>query len=403
MNIKARKLRKAIDINSRIKKIRWGLFGLVVLSVFSISMFLDYKALKKDITEAETYYLAVHINGLSSQETELKLKIEGNEWDSTIEEDWRKHKTPNKLFINSVSEFLYATKWDSIGFQIIDDNGFVVMLKITESGNEYTSEIINQQKNISSSKHSTNISGIKQRLLSIEISSIGNQKVDHSFVFSNGYISGTDVNGNLIFDSDQNWYYFRSIKYIGINYYAPVSVPALKETIRSRTTKHGANDDDYRVNYTKTKNKFLNLDSTLPIVSVKLKTDIALWGALIISIIYLSILQLNFRLISIRSVLRSTEPWVFVDTLEPSSRFPENILLLIQAFFSLSIHALIVLSPILSAAILSFVVFTASSFGWEFYLSVAIFIIVLLISISSIVYAEKLTSKLYLLRKRRIR
>ena len=149
-----RKIRTTENIDSRIKRIRWIALSQTILAVFLIVVFLDFLSLSRDLDKVEEYNYALVIERTKSSDSDY-MGIDRNI--GTLHDDsaqrqsaWEKIKSSSvDNLVDNVSEFLYTTQWDDIGFSITNTDGSALVVTFDRVGEGVTKKIIEGRASVS--------------------------------------------------------------------------------------------------------------------------------------------------------------------------------------------------------------------------------------------------------------
>lgn len=328
-------IRKRIDSNARIKRLRWIFFGLLVIGTFSAVVFSDYQSLLKDSSKVQDSYFMYELSQLKSNNVIWTNSNPKNQDDAlelkTVEWENFAHEKQPKL-LSKVAEFLYSTQWQRIELAWLHTNKQLLVAEFSLKGSESTEPMIDSRRNFvkKMAMHGSTMEKSiqkdiekKQRFLSIRIIKVGAQKIDRSYAFANGRYEMFD--DRKLAWKPGNYFYFNDRKDLAGLTWASSDQESLSNNITFNTERYGIRNNDLAERYLKLMSMREQQKVTLPVIGINVNVPLALVGALLIASVYITLFNSTIHMLKLGHIQTSDEPWLLVDSLEFDSGYFLNI------------------------------------------------------------------------------
>lgn len=346
-----KRIRKT-DIDANIKRLKWLFLSLLIIAVFGIVVFLNFRGLTKDVSISDDYYAAIELDSL-----ELKDSLWAHHKDTfnpayaEAFEEFRANT--NGTFLEKAHVFMDTNQVERMTFQTLQAPETVVF-DLSREGSGKLKTLVDRSitgflgRAVADQQVSQDVATTiksQQVIFFVTVRTIGRRTINREFLYTNGRYSSHDTDGLRW----QNGNQFRFPHRLDVANTTPIpnSAQQLKNATTELVRQRTSSGDDHRAQYLALVGLKERQVAKLPVVGVEIPIPEALTGAAVLATIYINLVLAALSSLGPMQIRRSTEPWFLIDISEPN-RAQWQRAYRVCAFVSVAcVHILVYASPIL--------------------------------------------------------
>ena len=311
------------DANARIKRLKWLFLSLLVVALFGIVVFLNFRALTKDVSISHDYYVAVELDTLQLKDTFWAHREETfNPAYAKVFEEFRSNTAGS--FLERAHDFMEDNQVDRMTFQTLQAPETVVF-DLAKKGSGQLEILVDTsitgflRSAVTNKTVSVDVASkieSQQIIFFVTVKTIGRHTIDRQFLYTNGRYDSHNTDSLQWREGNQ----FRFPHRLDVAEITPIPNSgqqlknALTELVRQRTLS----GEDHRSQYLALVGLKERQVAKLPVVGIEIPIPEALIGAATLASIYINLVLATLNSLGPRQIRRSTEPWFLIDISEPS-------------------------------------------------------------------------------------
>lgn len=344
------------DANASIKRLKWLFLSLLVINLFGIFVFQDFRELTKDVSISHDYYAAIELDALQLEDSQWTYSEDTfNPASAKAFEDFRSNTIGP--FLENANDFMEDNQIDRMTFQTLQSSETVTfdLARIGPGQLEALLEksiagflnrkLTNQSISPKVAKKIEN----QQIIFFVTVRTIGRRPIDRTFLYTNGRYESHDTDGLQWLKGNQ----FRFTHRLDVAEITPVpnSAQQLKNAFSELVRQRTLSGDDHRAQHLALVGLKDREVAKLPVVGIEIPIPEALIGAATLASIYINLVLATLSSLGPRQIRHSTEPWFLIDIIEQSRSLWQRTYCFGVFIAVAFVHFLICASPIMLLAL----------------------------------------------------